>query len=336
MKTIQYNEYGPPDVLHLQEMKKLVPGESEIIVRVHAVSVNYGDLLARNFKNTPFQEFNMSGFLWLPVRLAFGWSKPKKRILGSEFAGEVDAIGTNTIRFKVGDQVFGYRGQKMGTYAEYLCTPENKTVEKMPTNMSYAEAAVLPYGGLTALQLLRKVKIRPGQKMLINGASGSIGSAAVQLAKEYGADVTGVCGTPRVEFVKSLGAIHVIDYTQMDFTENGEKYDLIFDILGKSSFKKCKKSLTKNGRYLLASFKTREIWQMARTSLGSAKKVICALSSEDPADLAVVRDLAEQGKLKSIVDRQFPMEQATEAHRYAESGHKKGNVVITMTPDLPS
>lgn len=336
MRTVQYNKYGTPDVLHLQEMEKPIPGENEILIRVRAASVNYGDLLARNFGNTPYNEFNMPGVLWFPVRLSFGWSKPKKRILGSEFAGDVEAVGPNVTRFKAGDQVFGYQGQKMGTYSEYLCVPENKTVEKMPSNMSYSEAAVLPYGGLTALQILRKVEIHPGQKVLINGASGSIGSAAVQLAKEYGADVTGVCGTPRVEFVKSLGADHVIDYTQMDFTQNGEQYDLIFDILGKSTFARCKSSLTPNGKYLLASFKTREIWQMFRTSLGSAQKVICALSSENPGDLTVVRNLAEQGKLRSIVDRQFLMEHAAEAHSYAESGYKKASVVIIMNPDQPA
>lgn len=330
MRTVQYDTYGPPEVLHLQEMDKPVPGEKEILIRVHAVSVNYGDLLARNFSNTPSSEFNMPGLLWIPARLGFGWNKPKKRILGSEFAGEVEAIGPDVTRFKAGDKVFGYRGQKMGTYSEYLCIPENTTVEKMPANMSYSEAAVLPYGALTALQLLRKVKIQPGQNILINGASGSIGSAAVQLAKEYGAEVTGVCGTPRVEFVKSLGADQVIDYTQTDFTENGGKYDLIFDILGKSSFAKCKSSLTANGIYLRASFKMREIWQMFKTSLGGAQKVICAISSENPDDLAVIRNLAEQGKLKSIVDRQFPMEQAAEAHDYVERGYKKGNVVITI------
>jgi len=304
MKTIQYTEYGSPDVLHLQEMEQPVPAENEILIRVRAVSVNYGDLLARNFKNTPLREFNMPGILWFPVRLSFGWSKPKKQILGSEFAGDVEAVGPNVTRFKTGDRVFGYQGQKMGTYTEYLCVSDKKAVEKMPTNMSYAEATALPYGGLTALQLLRKVEIQPGQKVLINGASGSIGSAAVQLAKMYGADVTGVCGTPRVDFVKSLGADHVIDYTQVDFTQNGEKYDLIFDILGKSSFARCKNSLTKNGKYLLASFKMREIWQMFRTSLGSSQKVICAVSPENTNILSEIKDLAEQGKLKSIVDRQ--------------------------------
>ncbi len=330
MRTIQYNEYGPPEVLHLHEMEKPVPGVTEILIRVRAASVNYGDLVARNFKNTSSSEFNMPRLLWIPARLGFGWNKPKKPILGSEFAGEVEAVGSAVTRFKAGDKVFGYRGQKMGTYSEYLCVPEKKTVEKMPTNMSYAEAAVLPYGALTALQLLRKVEIKPGQKVLINGASGSIGSAAVQLAKEYGAHVTGVCGTPRLEFIKALGADPVIDYTQIDFTQNGEQYDLIFDILGKSTFAKCRSSLTPNGRYLRASFKTRELWQMFRTSLGSPQKVICAISSENPADLTVVKNLAEAGKLKSIIDRQFPMDQAAEAHKYVEDGHKKGNVVITI------
>jgi NADPH:quinone reductase-like Zn-dependent oxidoreductase len=211
-----------------------------------------------------------------------------------------------------------------------LCVPENGMVEIRPSHMSYEEAATLPYGALTALSLLRKANLQPGQKVLVNGASGGIGSAAVQLAKHFGAEVTGVCGTPRLEFVKALGADHVIDYTEEDFTQNGETYNLIFDILGKSSFSKCKNSLEPNGIYLLASFKMKHLIQMSWTSLTGGRQVICTLSSEKVEDLAFIRELAETGKIKSIIDKRYPLAQAAEAHRYIESGLKKGPVVITI------
>jgi NADPH:quinone reductase-like Zn-dependent oxidoreductase len=248
-----------------------------------------------------------------------------------ELAGEVEALGKEVTRFKAGDQVFASTlTEKFGAYAEYKCLPEQGMVAVKPANMTYEEAASIPYGALTALNLLRKVNIQPGQKVLINGASGGIGSAAVQLAKYYGAEVTGVCATPRLEFVKSLGADKLIDYTKEDFTKNGETYDLIFDILGKSSFSRCKNSLKPNGRYLLASFKMTQLFQMLWTSILSDKKVICAMSSENPKDLIFVKELVEAGKIKSIIDRRFPLEQIPEAHHYIEKGHKKGNVVITM------
>jgi NADPH:quinone reductase-like Zn-dependent oxidoreductase len=221
----------------------------------------------------------------------------------------------------------------MGANAEYLCMPENGLVAIKPANMTFEEAAVVPYGAITALNLLRKVNIQRGQKVLINGASGGIGSAAVQLAKHYGAEVTGVCATPRVEFVKALGADKVIDYTKEDFTQNGETYDLIFDIMGKSSFSRCKNSLKPNGRYLLASFKMKQLFQMLWTSIVGDKKVICALSSESPKDLVFIKELVEAGKIKSIIDRCYPWEQIADAHRYVEGGHKRGNVVVTVGGD---
>jgi NADPH:quinone reductase-like Zn-dependent oxidoreductase len=207
---------------------------------------------------------------------------------------------------------------------------ENGLVAIKPANMSYEEAAVIPYGALTALSLLRKANMQPRQKVLINGASGGIGSAAVQLAKHFGAEVTGVCGSPRLEFVKSLGADHVIDYTKEDFTQNGVSYDLIFDILGKSSFSSCKNSLKQNGRYLLASFKMKQLFQMLWTSKTRGQKVICALSGERPEDLLFIKELVEAGKLKSIIDRCYPLEQLVDAHRYIENGLKRGQVVITL------
>ncbi len=260
----------------------------------------------------------------------FGFRKPKINILGSEFAGEIESAGKDVKRFQAGDQVFGYLGQRMGAYAEYLCMPEDGSVAIKPANMTYEEAAAVPYGAIMAMSLLRKVNIQSGQKVLINGASGGIGSAAVQLARYYGAEVTGVCGTPRLEFVKSLGADKVIDYTKEDFTQNGETYDLIFDILGKSSFSRCKNSLKQNGIYLLASFKMKQLFQMLWTTMTGSKKVICAMASEKSEDLVSIKELIEAGKFKSIIDKCYPLEQAAEAHRYVESGHKKGQVVITV------
>ena len=330
MKAILYTEYGSPNVLQLRDVEKPTPKDNEILIRIHATPVNYGDTLARNFKEVSPRKFNMPFFFWLPARIVFGISKPKINILGSELAGQIEAVGKDVKRFKKGDPVFGYRGQSMGANAEYLCMPEDGLVTIKPTNMTYAEAAAVPYGALTALNLLRKVNIQLGQKVLINGASGGIGSAAVQLAKHFGAEVTGVCSAPRLEFVKSLGADKVIDYTKEDFTQNGETYDLIFDILGKSSFSRCKSSLNENGRYLLASFKMKQLFQMLWTSMIGSKKVICALSGEKLEDLLFIKELVEAGKLKSVIDRRYPLEQTAEAHRYIETGHKKGNVVITL------
>jgi NADPH:quinone reductase-like Zn-dependent oxidoreductase len=331
MKAIVYTEYGPPDVLQLKEMEKPAPGrDNEILISNHATTVNIGDIWARNFKEMTPSRFSMPLPLWLPSRIYFGFTKPRINILGNEFAGEVEAVGKDVKRFRKGDQVFGYRGQSMGTNAEYLCVPEDGLVAIKPVNMTYEEAATVPYGALTALSLLRKVNIQAGQKVLINGASGGIGSGAVQLAKYFGAEVTGVCSTPRMEFVKALGADKIIDYTREDFTKNGETYDLIFDILGKSSFSSCQNSLKRNGIYLLASFKMKQLFQMLWTSIRDGKKVICALSSENPKDLIFIKELVEAEKIKSIIDRCYPLEETAEAHRYVEKGYKTGSVIIAV------
>ncbi len=330
MKAIIYTEYGSPDVLHLAEVAKPEPQDNEVLIRVHATSVNFGDLLARDFKSVTPRKFNMPIFFWLPARLAFGLRKPKKNILGSEFAGVVEAVGAQVTRFKPGDQVFGYRGQSMGADAEYACMPETGVLAIKPANMTFEEAATVPYGALTALSLLRKVNLQPGQKVLINGASGGIGSAAVQLAKYFGAEVTGVCGTPRGAFVKALGADKVIDYTKGDFTRNGETYDVIFDILGKSSFGRGRKSLKPDGVYLYASFKIKQLAQMLWTKIVGNQKVICALSSEKAEDLTFIKELIEAGQYKAIIDKRYPLAQTAEAHRYSEAGQKHGSVVITV------
>jgi NADPH:quinone reductase-like Zn-dependent oxidoreductase len=331
MKAIVYTEYGPPEVLQPAEVEKPVPKDNEILIRIAATSVSYGDLVARNVKGISLREFNMPFPFWVITKVAFGLSKPKISVLGSEFSGEIEAVGKDVRRFKEGDQVFGYRGQSMGAYAEYLCMPEDGVVTTKPVNMTHEEAAAVPSGGMTAWHILRKVGIQSGQRVLINGASGGIGSHAVQLAKfHFGAEVTGVCSTPRLELVKALGADQVIDYTKEDFTQSGETYDLIFDVLGKSSFSRCRDSLKPNGRYVLASFKMRPLFQMLSTKIRGDKKVLCVLSPQSTEDLIFLRGLIEEGKVRSIVDRCYPLEQAAVAHRYVEEGHKKGHVILTV------
>lgn len=330
MKAITYNEYGSPDVLQLREIAKPEPKDNEILIRIRATRVNYGDTLARRFGSVTTKEFNMPGILLLPARMEFGIRKPKKYILGSEFSGEIEAIGKEVKRFKVGDAVFGYRGPLFGAYAEYLCMPESGLVTHKPKNMSFEEATLIPYGALTALSHLKKVNIQPGQKVLVNGASGGIGSAGVQLAKYFGAEVTGVCGANKLAFVKALGADKVIDYTKEDFSQNGEKYDLIYDILGRSSFDKSQSSLTPNGIHLYASFKTKQLIQMMQTSKSTGKKVICTFSSETLDDLSFIKELVEAGKFKTVIDKRFSLEETAEAHRYYESGKNTGNIVISI------
>ncbi len=330
MKAIVYEEFGPPEVLHLKEVEKPVPKDNEVLIRVRAAAVNYGDIVARNFRHIPAREFNMPMLLWFPSRMYFGLRKPKRQILGNDFSGDIEAAGKNVTKFKSADPVFAYRGQKMGAYAEYVCMPAGGMVEHKPSSMSYEEAAAVPYGGLMASSHLEKVEIKEGNKVLVNGASGGIGSMGVQLAKHAGAEITGVSGTPRLDMMRAIGADKVIDYTQEDFTQTGEKYDLIYDILGRSSYSRCKDSLTDKGRYLLASFKTGDLLQMIKTKWSKGKKVICAMASEKPENLTKLKELAEAGKIKSVIDKTFPLEAAAEAHRYVESGQKKGHVIITV------
>jgi NADPH:quinone reductase-like Zn-dependent oxidoreductase len=326
-----YTEYGPPDVLQLKDVVKPVPKDKEILVRIHATPVSFGDKLVRNLKEITPGKFHMPFLFWLIAKMYFGFGKPRITILGSEFAGEIESIGKDVKKFREGDRVFGYLGSCMGAYAEYLCMPEKGVVALKPANMTYEEAAAVPYGAIMAVNLLRKVDLRPGQRLLVNGASGGIGPFVVQLAKShFGASVTGVCSTPRLEYVKSLGADKVIDYTREDFTDSDETYDFIFDILGKSSFAKVKRSLKANGRCLLVSFKMKQFWQMLWTSMIGGKKVICALSSEKAEDLVFIKELIEAGKIKAIIDKCYPLAQAAEAHRYVDQGRKKGSVIITM------
>ncbi len=332
MKAVIFTEYGPPEVLQLKEVEKPIPNDNEVLIRIYATLVSAGDIIARNYRNISPRKFRMPFLFWLMTKIMFGIRKPKSTIsiLGSEFAGEIKAIGKEVKLFKIGDQVFGYNGPSMGANAEYLCMPEDGMLATKPTNMTYEEAASVPFGAITASNILRKANIKSGQKVLINGASGGIGSYAVQLAKNLGAEVTGVCSTPRLELVKSLGADKVIDYTKEDFTQNGEIYDLIFDVLNKSSYSRCKSSLKQDGIYLLANFKMRQVFQMLRTKLIGSKKVICVVSMEKHEDLIFIKELVEEGKIKSVIDRRYPLEQTAEAHSHFESGDKKGSIVITI------
>ena len=331
MKAIVYTEYGGPDVLQLKEVEKPYPKNNEVLIKVCAVSVNFGDVIARNFKNVSPREFNMPFLFWLLSRFGFGLNKPKKIILGNSFAGEVEGVGKDVTLYKKGDAVFGYTGENMGAYAAYLCIPENGILAAMPSNIKFEEASAIPYGAIMALSLLKKVNIQQGQSVLIMGASGGLGSAAVQLAKYYyDAEVTGVCSTEGLEYVKKLGARKVIDYKNEDFTKNGEEYDLIFDVLGRGSFSKVKASLKQNGIYLSVSFKMKKLLQMLWTSITGGRRVICTLAVPKSEDLVFIKELINAGKFKSIIDRTYPLEQAAEAHRYFESGNKKGSVVIKI------
>ena len=322
MKAIVYTEYGPPDVLQLKEVEKPSPKDDEVLIKIFATTVNQTDPVAR--KGEPFF-----------ARFYTGLIRPKNHILGNELAGEIESVGKDVKLFKEGDQVFG-TGTGYGAYAEYICLPEEGTTLAIkPANMTYEEAAGCD-GVLTALPFLRdKGNIQNGQKVLINGASGGVGTAAVQLARYYGAEVTGVCSTTNLELVESLGADKVIDYTKEDFTKSGQTYDIIFDAVSKSSFSRCKSSLKQRGVYLSTVPTLAILLQMLWTSMIGTKKAIIAFTGLRPAsertkDLIFLKELSEAGKIKSVIDRRYPLEQIAEAHRYVEKGHKKGNVVITV------
>ena len=330
MKAVIYTEYGGPEVLRPAEIGQPAVKENEVLVRVHATSVNFGDLMARNFKAVTPRTFNMVGALWLAARVMMGWNRPRAQVLGSEFSGVVAQVGAQVTKFKPGDAVFGYVGSTFGAYAEYLCLPESGAVALKPANLSFEEAAAIPYGAIMAFNLLKLVEIKPGDRVLINGASGAIGSAALQLAKLRGAQVTGVCGTARVELVRALGADKVVDYTREDFAGSGETYDLIVDVLRKGSLAKFKSALKPQGVLLLASFKLRELVESMRTRNSAGQRVVCKLVPENQETLNAVSGLIAAGQIKMNVDRCFPLEQAAEAHRYAESGQRKGAIVITV------
>ena len=325
MKAILHTKFGPPDELQLKEVEKPVPRDSEILIKIHATTVTSTDCNARNFTF-------VTKVFRLPARLFFfGIFRPRINILGIDLAGEVEAVGKDVKRFKEGDQVFGTPGIAFGAHAEYTCMPEDGVLTIKPANIAWEEAASVFLGAHTALFFLRdKGNIQAGQKILIYGASGSIGTFAVQLAKYFGAEVTGVCSTTNLEMVKSLGADKVIDYTKEDFTRSGETYDLIFDTVGKTSFSRCKSSLKQKGIFLAALMDLPEIVQIIWTSMTGGKKVKGGVALERVEDLNFLKELMEAGKIKPVIDRCYPLEQTAEAFRYVEEGHKKGNVVIRV------
>ncbi|EEK96861.1 Alcohol dehydrogenase, zinc containing [Bacillus cereus AH676] len=301
MKAIICTKYGPPNVLQLQNIEKPKPKKNEVLVKIHATSVSTGDCRIRGF-NSPL-------LFWIPMRIILGFRKPRKPILGVELSGEIEDIGTDVTQFKKGDQVFALTELNLGGYAEYTCVHESGLIALKPTNVTYEEAAVIPFGGTSALHFLRKGQIKKGQRVLIYGASGSVGTAAVQLAKYFGATVTAICSSSNFDLVTALGADNVIDYMKEDFTKRGEHYDIIFDAVGKYNKSLCTDALMPNGKYV------------------SVNGMMAKVSKED---MNLLKQLAETEKLKPVIDRTYRLEEIAEAHIYVEKGHKKGNVSITL------
>ncbi len=319
MKAIVYAKYGPPEVLQLIEVDKPVPKDNEILIKVYATTVTSGDSRLR--KADPFA-----------VRFFNGFTGPKKvTILGNELAGKIEAVGKDVKLFRTGEDVFGQTGLNLGANAEYICLPEDGSLALKPVNLTYEEAASLSFGGSTSLHFLRKANIEKNQKVLIYGASGSLGTSAIQLAKYFGAEVTALCSTANIELVRSLGADKVIDYTKEDFTKNGKTYDIIYDTIGKSPFSGCIKSLKKKGVYLRAVHMSLvPVVRGLLTSMLGGKKVIGGIATERKENIIFLKELVESGKLIPVIDRVFPFEKTAEAHRLVDMGHKKGNVVITV------
>ncbi len=323
MKTIKYTEYGPPEVLQLIEVEEPKPGDNEVLVRIHATTVTATECTFR--KGEPYFS-----------RLFTGLRRPKITTLGEELAGEIEAVGKDVTLFKKGDQVFGTAGPGFGANAEYICIPEDGVLAAKPSNMNYEEAAASVDGFLTALPFLRDTgNIQSGQKILIYGASGSVGAAAVQVAKYFGTEVTGVCSTANLKLVKSIGADHVVDYKKEDFTKSGRQYDIIFDAVGKTTFSNCKKALTKKGIFLESGIGLGVFPHVIWTAMFGGKKVkIAATGLRSPKerikDLALLKELMEAGTIIPVIDRKYPLSEIVEAHRYVDTGRKKGNVVISV------
>jgi NADPH:quinone reductase-like Zn-dependent oxidoreductase len=322
MKAMVYREYGSPDVLELAELPKPTPREDQVLVRVHATTVGTWDCESRNF--------TFPLWFWLPLRLAMGLRRPRWPVLGQELAGEVEAVGKEVTRFKKGDQVFASVGLGFGAHAEYKCVSSQGTIAIKPANMSYEEAAGIPVGGDNALHFLRKAKVQPGESVLINGAGGNIGVMAVQISRHFGACVTAVDSTEKLDMLRAIGADHVIDYTKEDFGESGRTYDVIFDLVYKSSFSRCLGSLRPRGRYILANPRFFSMIRALWTSMTSSKTVVFEFARSKPEDLVALKELAEAKEIRAVIDRCYPLERAADAHAYVDTGRRTGTVVLTL------
>lgn len=317
MKAAFYAQYGSPEVLQVKEVTKPEPKPNEVQVRIKAAAVNSGDVRMR--KADPFA-----------IRFIFGLTKPKIGVLGTVYSGEVESVGKDVKLFNVGDQVFGHTDMTFGAYAEYICVSEASTIAKKPVNITHSDAAAIPFGGVTALHFIKEANIKPNQKVLVVGALGAVGNAAVQLAKAQGAVVTGVCSTSQMELVKSIGADNVIDYTKEDFTKNGEVYDVIYDSINAISVLGSLKSLSKNGIMILSSAGMREMLLAPWISMTSSRKVLKGLIKHDAKAISVLKELIESGKYKALVDRTYPLSQISDAHGYFEKSGKKGSITINI------
>jgi NADPH:quinone reductase-like Zn-dependent oxidoreductase len=325
MKAIVYERYGPPEVLRVKDVEKPSPKDNEVLIRTLATTVTAADWRVRSL-NVPF------GF-GLIARLVLGIWKPRQPILGTELAGVIESVGKGVRKFNVGDRVFAFPGVRMGCHAEYKCISEDGALASMPANLTSDEAAALSFGGTTALDFFRRGNLRRGEKVLVNGASGGVGTAAVQLAKHFGAEVTGVCSTVNVELVRSLGADHVIDYTRECFTKSGETYDVIVDTAGTASFSRSKGSLKEGGRLLLVYGKLSDMLRAPWVSLTSSKRIVAGTATACAEDLRLLAKLAQAGEFTPVIDRRYPFEKIADAHRYVDTGRKKGNVIITLVCD---
>ncbi len=320
MKAVIYRRYGAPSVLEYTETEKPVPGNHEVLIKVIASTVTSADCMMRR-----------GGTLLSSILLGIRGPRKKYQILGTEFSGVIESIGSKVTRFKPGDEVYAFRGFGTGCYAEYKCMKEDASISLKPENMSFSEAASTVDGSTTALFFLKgKANIQEGQKVLINGASGSIGTFAVQLARYFGAEVTGVCSTANIEMVKSLGADHVIDYTKTDFTQTGTSYDIIFDTVSKSSFSQSRKALKEGGKYIVTVMTLKRVILALLTKLSRKRKLIIAMSIDKKADLAFIKSLIEQGHIKTVIDKRYRLDEISQAHQYVELGHKRGNVVVEI------
>ena len=323
MKAIVYTKYGAPDVLQIREIEKPEPADDEVLIKIHAAEATKADCELRSFN------FAVKWF-WLPLRVALGVTRPKKQVLGGYFAGEVETVGKDVLKFKKGDQVFGTTKLRFGAYGEYVCLPANYTIVPKPHNMSFEEAAAVPLGGLNALHFMRKANIRNGEKILVNGAGGSIGTFAVQIAKAMGAEVTAVDSTMKEEMLRRIGADHFFDYTKEDFAKNGQIYDVIFNMVARSSYSKCVNSLNPKGRYLIGNPRISDMLRSVLTSRFTDKTAIFAFAGEKEGELLALKKMIESGKVKSIVDKIYPPELAAQAHRRVETEQRLGIVVISI------